>query len=126
VVSRHVDARVVLVPRREFVVNVGFYGSQIASHKVDNTRDLVFAIWRQLTLAGINYRLGMASLTSVYQKNLHPKVCVADAKQDNFVGFVKLEKVVPEIANQRLYLLLYLFLIKLGSECVNVLYSALD
>lgn len=45
------------------------------------------------------YKVGVASLTSVYQENFNSKVCIADAKQDNFVGFVKLEKVIPEIAN---------------------------
>lgn len=98
-VSRYVDARVFLVPGREFVIDVRLDGPQVASHKVDNSRNLVFAVCRQFRSAGIAYKLGIASLTSVYQENLDPKVCIADAEQDNFVGFVKLEKVIPEIAN---------------------------
>lgn len=125
-VSRHVDTRVFLVPRREFVVNVRLDGPQVASHKVDNSRNLVFAVCRQFRSAGMAYKLGVASLTSVYQENFNSKICIADAKQDNFVGFVKLEKVIPEIANERQDLLLDLFLVKFRGESINVLCPALD
>lgn len=63
----------------------------------------------------------MFGLTSVDQEHLYPEVCIARTNQEDLVGVVELEKVVPEVADQRKDLLLDLLFVESGNVCFDVL-----
>lgn len=108
-IASDVYARVFLVPGRELIVNVRLDRPQVASHKVYYARNSEFAVcWRLAPVFGVPGQ--MVGLTPVDQKHLDPKICVSHTQQENLVRVVQLQEVVPNIADELLYLLLKLSL----------------
>jgi hypothetical protein len=62
-------------------------------------------------------------LTSVYEKNFDSKICIANAHDENVIGIVKLQVIVPQVTHQCLDLFRESLLFKARYIRVGVLYQ---
>jgi hypothetical protein len=103
-VGSDVDARVRLVPGGQVGVSLGADGAQGAGDEVEDGADFGLAFCGRGELVGLGIWMGRMGgregLTSGCEKHFYAEVGISYAHEDDVVGFVAFEVIVPEIADE--------------------------
>lgn len=97
-VRGHVDARVLPVPGRQLRVNVRLDGAEGAVDEVNHTAHPIFAVCESRVSNRLPFPSNVMDTlahTSIDQQHLYSQISVPDSHQEDFVGIVRLEIVVP-------------------------------